>query len=454
MCKSDRVVTAPRGVALIVSLIFLALFACLALAITTAADMNLSAARNRVASDQAAALAETGLLLVQQELGGLSVPATHNAADVHKAIATRLVAVLATSTMVNAGAITYGSAGVVLPPITAVMADGRAGTVEAQIQADGGALDRPTITVQSVGRFDGAVRTVTYRLGVRNSLDGVGKYGIASRSPIEMRGSPTILGANAGWEGSVLSATSVTLDAVTLTGHVEVSGDVAVSGDGARIDTHGSVTIGGEEIYGAPEPEWPTVNTSRFSVYATNVFDGVTSGERVLTNVRVPPGTNPTFNSDVVIQGVLYIESPNRVTFSGNATVRGTIVMQEHAAGLAANEIFFAGNVESYAIDTLPPEPQFAALRGLTGTFLLAPGAHAKFAGNFGTVNGWMVASGYDFTGNAGGTVCGTIVNLDDTYFRIDGDVDLRFDRSGDTDNPAGLVATYSLASVRGSYSD
>ncbi len=451
MCKPDRVVTVPRGIALILTLIFLALFACLALAIATAADMNLSAARNRVASDQAAALAETGLLLVQQELGDLSVPATHNAADIHKVIATRLVTLLATSTMVNAGAITYGSAGVVLPPITVVMVDGRAGTVEVQIQADGGALDRPAITVQSVGRFDGAVRTVTYRLGVRNSLDGVGKYGIASRSPIEMRGSPTILGANAGWEGSVLSATSVTLDAVTLTGHVEVSGDVAVSGDGARISTRGSVTIGGDEVYGAPEPEWPTVNTSQFSVYATNVF---TPGESVLTNVRIPKGTNPTFNSDVVIQGVLYIESPNRVTFNGHATIRGTVVMQDHAAGLPANEIFFAGNVESYAIDTLPPEPQFAALRGLTGTFLLAPGAHAKFAGNFGTLNGWMVASGYDFTGNAGGTVRGTIVNLDDTYFHIDGDVDLRFDRSGDTDNPAGLVATYSLASVRGSYGD
>jgi hypothetical protein len=334
------------------------------------------------------------------------------------------------------------------------MNDGRAGTIEARIQSDRGALDRPTITVRSVGRFGGAVRTVTYRLGVRNSLDGVGQYGIASRSPIEMRGSPTILGANAGWEGSVLSATSVTLDAVDLVGHVEVSGDVAVSGAGARINTRGSVTIGGEEIYDAPEPEWPTVCTSQFAAYATNVFDGGTSGERVLTNTRIPPGTNPTFNSDVLIQGVLYIESPNHVTFNGNATVRGTVVMQDHAAGLPANEIFFAGNVESYAIETLPPEPQFAALRGLTGTFLLAPGAHAKFAGNFGTLNGWMVASGYEFAGNAGGTVRGTIVNLADSYFRIDGDVDLRFDKSGDTDNPAGLVATYSLASVKGSYGE
>lgn len=454
MQRGALVRKARGGVAMLVTLIFLAMFVCMALAVLTAADVNLVIARNRIECEQAAALAETGLLMLQQQLGGLVLPATHDAEDINQAIADRLLMSLADSSMLCSGTIQSTADGVIVPPLAVAVADGRSGTIAAVIQADGGALDHPTIHIQSTGRFGRAVRTVSYQMASRSSLDGLARYGIASRSPVEMKGNASIRGANDSQEGSILSATSTTLDAVTLTGHVEVSGDVVVSGAGTRIDTRGSVTIGGDEIRDAPEPEWPQVNTALFETYATNVFDGDTSVSRTLTNCRIPAGMNPTFSADTAIQGVLYVESPNKVTFSGRATVRGTIVMQDHAVGQPANEIAFAGNVQAYDMSTLPQDVDFDGLRDLAKTFLLAPGANAKFAGNFGLVDGWIVASGYQFTGSAGGTVRGAILNLEDSSFKVDGNVHIVIDKSGNTGDPAGLVASRSLVCVRGSYSE
>jgi hypothetical protein len=454
MQQGALVCRARGGVAMLVTLIFLAMFACMALAVVTAADANLVAARNRVDCDQAAALAETGLLMLQQHLGGLVLPATHDAEDVHRAIAQRLLDSFGNSSMLRSGMIQSTADGVTVPPLVVAVADGQSGTIEVLIRADGGALDHPTIHIQSTGRFGKAVRAVSYQMATQSSLDDLARYGIASRSPVEMKGNASVRGANDDQEGSVLSATRTTLDAVTLTGHVEVSGDVVVSGAGTRIDTHGSVTIGGDEIRDAPEPAWPQANTALFEAYATHTFDGDTSGARTLTNCRIPAGMNPTFSANTTVQGVLYVESPNKVTFSGNATVRGTIVMQDHAAGQPANEISFAGNVQAYDMSTLPQDAEFEGLRDLTSTFLLAPGANAKFAGNFGTINGWMVASGYEFSGSAGGTVHGAILNLADSSFRIDGNVQIAIDKSGNTSDPAGLTASRSLVCVRGSYSE
>ena len=60
---------AAKGIALLLTLIFLALFVAMAVAIAASADINLTIARNRIESRQAAALAETGLLLCQRAPG-------------------------------------------------------------------------------------------------------------------------------------------------------------------------------------------------------------------------------------------------------------------------------------------------------------------------------------------------------------------------------------------------
>ena len=76
----------PGGIALLVTMIFVVLFACVAVALVTLADTNMTIGRNRLQINQAAALADIGLFLAQCELGGLPVSG-QDAASVHDEIA-------------------------------------------------------------------------------------------------------------------------------------------------------------------------------------------------------------------------------------------------------------------------------------------------------------------------------------------------------------------------------
>jgi hypothetical protein len=217
----------------------------------------------------------------------------------------------------------------------------------------------------------------------------------------------------------------------------------------------GNVTIQGAERIGVAEPEWPGVDPSVFRPYATNVYSGSGAGDLTLSNIRIPPNTNPTFSGNVTIRGVVYVESPNKVKFSGNANVVGVIVCEEPAVNdLKKNYIHFTGNMSTSGVENLPAEPTYDGLRELTGTFLLAPGFSTKFTGNFNTINGCMVASEFEFSGNAGGRIKGGVLNLRDSTFRMTGDSPILVDRDNALPNPAGLTTSWRLVCVSGSYSE
>jgi len=444
-----------RGMALVVALIFLAIFACLAVAIVGSADSNITIARNRIESQQASALAHAGLQLIQQNLGGISVPATHNAADVHAAIVSRLQSNFAGSSMLDADSIIGGDSGVTLPTATVSRTDGRSGQIDLHVASSGGALDDTTITIQSTGRFGRAARTATYNMSVQRGRSVLFDYGIASRSPIQMTGNAKITGANDAKEGSILSGTYSTTQAIRLVGNVSVGGEADVCNPSGTIVKTGNSTIKGGEKIGVTEPEWPEVDISVFTPFATNTYSGKGSGDLTLSNIRIPANTNPNFSDNVTIYGVVYIESPNKVTFSGNANIVGVIVAQKPAVdNLKANTISFTGNVSTSGVENLPADSQYDGLRSLTGSFVLAPGYNVSFSGNFNTVNGCMVASQFGFTGNAGGKIKGGVINLADSDLLMSGEASIIIDRKGFTENPAGLSSSLKLVCVSGSYAE
>ena len=444
-----------RGSALLLALLFLALFASMAVAIAASADINLTISRNRIEAHQAAALAETGLLLLQRNLGGLAVPATAAAEDLHEAVADHLAGAWEGSSMLDAYDITSDSGGVYFPTITVERGDGRAGTLDLSFSADGGVLTTPTITVQSTGRFGKAVRTVRYQMTTEGGTYTLGAYGIATRSRVQMTGNAHIQGANNNAEGSILSATYSQTNAVSLTGNIRVSGDVAVCNPNGKIQKTGSVNIGGSEVIGAPAPTWPEVNPSVFKPYVQSTLSGSTTGNKTFINVRIPAGTNPKFTGNTTILGVLYIEAPNNVEFGGNTTITGTIVAEKpQVQSLTANQIQFTGNVSTAGVESLPNESRYNGLRNLTGSFLLAEGYSATFTGNFSTINGCMVASQFAFTGNAGGTVRGGVINLSDSDFSVTGSASLTIDKQHAYGQPAGLKGAYVLVCVAGSYAE
>src|SRR6185437_13749926 len=111
------------------------------------------------------------------------------------------------------------------------------------------------------------------------------------------------------------------------------------------------------------------------------------------------------------IQGILYIQSPNTVTFRGNTTLQGFIVF-ENAGSPTTNVINMSGN---FSQGTLPAGSQFDPLRTTTGIAVLAPTASMTTSGSVdSTVRGNVILGTFANGGSADLQIDqGTLMTLD-----------------------------------------
>ena len=187
-----------------------------------------------------------------------------------------------------------------------------------------------------------------------------------------------------------------------------------------------------------------------FRTYATGpVLDSTytySGSGMTLTNAVIAAGTNPTFSGlgAVTIQGILYIETPNIVTFAKNVVLQGLIVAEGDLGNLAANQIEFQANFSSSGY---PSGTQFDAIRQEQGSSILAPGSAVSFTGNFSSVNGVLAAGSLYFSANASATVKGTLISYSTEPTLVEGNIALNFDRAAMVEIPAGFdlyrVLTY-----------
>jgi hypothetical protein len=270
-------------------------------------------------------------------------------------------------------------------------------------------------------------------------------YGIVTRGPVNVHGSAAVTsGSDAAIDASILSTSNSRIP-FSVSGSSALSGDLYMVNPLGNVSTNGKVKIGDtrsasewpNHIHApADEPEFPTVNSAVFLPYVQSTYK---PNQSVYRNVLVPARTNPTFNAGVTIEGVLYIKYPNQVTFSGGATVRGTIVVESGARPGPDNTMKFRGGFTQYGMETLTPSPAFPPeLLALRGSALLAPGFSVSFGGNAGSIGGTMVAESFDFAGNSGGDISGTLIAFGTGPLEISGNAALRRSPSG-VPFPAGL---------------
>ncbi|MDH7600167.1 MAG: hypothetical protein QHH07_11125, partial [Sedimentisphaerales bacterium] len=206
---------------------------------------------------------------------------------------------------------------------------------------------------------------------------------------------------------------------------------------------------------GVPPCEFPEPDPGLFAGYATNVIDNTTDVTKAETwsNVRIVADANPKFAAKTEFLGVVFIEPPNQVEFTGDVKIRGIIVGDGDVSDdSSTNKIIFKGNVECYSVDSLPET--FGDLRTKVGTFIVAPGFEVQFGGNFKTHTGAIAANGIKFWGNAGGTVRGSTINYSSKPAELSGNTDLRFNRSGIETTPAGFVPSIRLVYNPSSYDE
>jgi hypothetical protein len=299
-------------------------------------------------------------------------------------------------------------------------------------------------------------RTVRLSYGIAQRASSIFSFGVASKSAISMNGNVAIRGT-AGNEahGSVLTTTSDPTP-LTMIGNSRISGDLSMTnpnlssisvGSNSRIAgyTPGDPNFANHVHAGIEPPEFPVVDTTAFIPYLQSTVNTGNPSGTYFKNVRVKAGTNPTFNNNTVIEGVMYIEYPNQVRFSGKATIRGTVVVQTNSnfnedLNPADNTLTFSGAVTAHPMSSLPPSSDFPPeLRAMSGAFVLAPGFSTRFGGNFGTVGGSIVASQIRFHGTAGGTVKGSVINLKDTSLELSGTTDIIIESQGTAQYPPGV---------------
>jgi len=449
-----------RGAVLIISMIFLVIFSALAVSIATLSGTNVQIANNQRNADRARACAESGFDVIRFWLNQVSIPGTTLEADRFNQIAGSLQNELTTNSITNVAA-SYNGSAITIPSVTLDSAN--ASSFFSTITQ----LDTDTVQIDVTGTYGSITRTIRANYVIGERANNVFDFGVATKGPLSLSGNIELDGVNVSVEASVYIESENSNLALSIIGNSQIAGDVSIVNPIASVDLQGGKAgIGGETgqdavdnhvSFGVAPSEFPEPNPTLFEPYVTSIVDANTdtSADATFENIRIVANTNPTFSGHATLKGVIYIETPNVVEFTGSTDVTGIIVGDgDIGDNSGTNQIIFRGNVDSHPVTELPEEAQFDGLHDQTGTFVMAPGFHVSFGGSFSALCGAIAGNGVEFFGNAGGTINGSVLNYSDVEMTLSGNSDLFFNRSGLTEVPAGFEPEIILDYNPSSYSE
>ncbi len=447
-----------EGAVLIITMIFTVMFSAFSVSLATLSSTNLQVAKNHHRANQARFSAESGLEVMRYWLSQVSISGTTSDAQRFDAICTSLQSVLADANATNLDPNLSGS-------ILTIPSVSLAGGSSDQFSAALWAVDVDTLRLSVTGYHDTVQRTiqVDYLFGSR--ANSVFDFGAATKGPLSISGNIELNGVNVSIESNAYIESLDEILALSIVGNSQIGGDVKIANPLGMVDLQGGQAgIGGETgqdaidnhvEFGAPLVEFPEPNPGQFESYAINVIDANTdtTADATFENIRIPAGLNPHFSGHATLMGVIFIETPNVVTFSGTVDMTGIIVGDgSQADDSGTNQLIFLGDVISQSVSELPVESQYAGLHEQIGTFIIAPGFAISFGGNFSTLSGAIAGNGISFFGNAGGTINGSIINYSSQEMTFSGNSDLHFNRSGLDEVPAGFVPEIILTFNASSY--
>ena len=458
---------ARNGIAYVFALVMLALLTSLAVAMMAGANLNLRRGENLQHSLSAQLSAESGLQFLLLCLEDVRMPADTDAETLMANLADKLADKLEGTPNLGGGTVCLSGAMIWIPAITVGVTTFSCSVAVIEPDGDG----TPRCRLSATGTSGLAPRTVCVDLRLMPRSADAFNYAIASRGSISVSGNATIDGMSSPDEGNVLSASNEGI-AISLGGSATVGGDLFLTAEGedSIYLSGGGLSVGGtsdiDEILAnhvhrlSDAPEFPEIDLTPFASLATSVIDSGTDLEGpglVFDNARVAAGTNPEFKNDTVINGILYVEAPNKVTFKSKATINAIIVTEDASElAIADNQLDFKGQVTAPGVGALPDTPEFADVKRQTGTIVLAPGFGVTFRGGVNSINGTVAADQFSFRGNAtiDGEVCGTILGLSQSDLVMQGNATILVNRAEADPTPAGFVHYTGVSLVSGSYAE
>lgn len=451
MCKSKKSNKTRSGIALVLAMIFLAVFSTLAAVTISQSSKNVAISGNHRQANRAFNNAHSGLEVIRYQLAGLVIEGSADATTRFNAVAAPLVA--------NMGA-TYDGTTLIIADTSIASENGEVFTAT---------LTQPTessIQLNITGKSGNAKRLISSNFDFDQIGNSVFDFGVATKGPLSMTGQAGIDGvdqANIAIEASVYIEGVAGETSLNMIGQASIAGDVSIAKDFDDYNLGTKSSVGGvtgdealEHVHTGTDPvSFPEPNPAHFLPYATGdvITDNSYDNHETLNNVIIKAGTNPNFASNVTINGVLYIESPNNVHFSGKVVINGVIVGDGELDNIDSS-MKFSGQVISNDVSVLPEGGEFDAIRSETGTFLMAPGFDLEFAGQANHVNGAIAGSGISFTGQAGGVINGSILNYSENIMSLAGQSELLFNRSGIDSLPAGFEPDSILTFSADSYAE
>jgi hypothetical protein len=434
-----------KGSTLITCTLILVIVSVLAVGLAATSGVNLQIADNQHWANSAFASAESGLEVSRYWLSRVRIPSTTPQANYLGAIIAAVDTDLETNAISNFRVTSTGAIpSVVLQPLPGYTFQG---------QWSPSASNPDTVRVATTGVSGLMSRTITVEYHIMPYHFPIFNYGIATKGPLQFPRNPTFAAATQGWEADIYVESLDSMVAVDIGGNANFAGDIDIGNQLASVSYSGSLSIAGDTGEAAitnhvdtlmeqDRPEFPVPDVTHFLQYATGPvldasfpYDG--SGV-TLANALIRAGTNPTFSGAgaVTIQGVLYIEAPNTVTFAKNVVLQGVIVAEGDPENMGTNALSFQAN---FASSGYPVGPQFDAIRSEQGSSILAPGSAVSFTGNFSSVNGVLAAGSLYFNANANAVVKGTMISYSGQPTRVDGNISMTFDRSAMVEIPAGF---------------
>lgn len=452
------------GLALVLGLIFVVLMASLALAFASSSVLEFRKSANTADAAQAQLAAESGLLYYRYILRDLQLPPGTTKESLLNGVESALTETFAA--MPADARPTLARTGDALTVSAIPLARGGF-AAELLVAGEASPL---TCYLTVTGTKGQAARFVRLRAVCAPLRSPIFDYGVASRGKIIVSGSAVLEGVNEAAEACVLSTREEPV-AIEGGGQASISGDLYVTGEDVDyVLLKGSVSIGGtsdrdeilaDHLYlGTEDPEFPEIDTAPFAALATTIVDANTdlSGAgNVYNNIRIKAGTDPDFPNTTQINGIVYVEAPNKVTFHAQTEINGLIVTED-AGGLPIDDcqIDFRGSTSAPGVAALPDTPEFAAVKEHRGSMILAPGFGLTFRGNTNCINGLIAADQLSFRGTSdiSGEISGMVLGLKDTELTLQGNSTIRINRAGDTELPAGFKHSMGLVFDQDSYTE
>ncbi len=409
-----------RGATAVLAMLYLMLFSTLALGFYAATTTAVQVSHNDERVSHAFIASESGLDFMRYQLARVSIPPTSTGSNVTAELAYDLKNRLENTP--NMSGLTVAASGSVI----SIPAEPNA---YIKLDAAGDAGFRATITdwpeqgkvvLKVVGRYG----SMTVARAIQMDFTRVPKessifdYAVASKGQIVVKKNAiTSLDPDNALQATLMSAMS-TNPSILVTGG-SIGGKLTIMEDASVLVTGGSVagetsqTVIDEQTSRVDTPpEFPYFDTEAYRAFTTSTSTGAAS-HTTIKNVRVPAGTNPTFNGGATIQGILYIESPNTVTINGNLNLNGFIVF-EGEGDTSQNQLSISGNMTT---GPLPSSAEFDAIRAASGVAILGPTMHLSMTGNAkGTLKGNVVVGSVSTDGNPADIIIdhGTLVVMNE----------------------------------------